>query len=103
MIISGWKFKREVQEPQTIELQIKELLYCEYTNVSGICYHLIAQLTIGLLTIDPACLCGTTCRKSKKIKAIKRKNETLERIRDNVNAISGVITNKKMRICEYGF
>ena len=98
MIISGWKFKREVKEPQTIELQTKELLYCEYMNVSGICYHQIMQLTIGLLTIDPACLCGTTCRKSEKIKAIKRKNENLERIRVKENAISGVIFNKKMRI-----
>jgi hypothetical protein len=82
MIISEWKFKREAKEPQTIELQTKELLYCEFTNVSGIYYHLIVQLTIGLLTIDPACLCGTTCRKNKKIKAIKRKNGNLERIRD---------------------
>src|ERR671910_3341303 len=88
MIISGWKFKREVKEPQTIELQTKELLYCEFTNVSGICYHLIAQLTIGLLTIDLAYLCGTTCRKNEKIKAIKRKNENLERIRDKANETS---------------
>jgi hypothetical protein len=26
------------------------------------------------LTIDPAFLCGTTCRKSEKIRAIKLKN-----------------------------
>jgi len=40
------------------------------------------------LTIDLAYLCGTTCRKNEKIKAIKRKNENLERIRDTANEIS---------------
>jgi hypothetical protein len=40
------------------------------------------------LTIDLAYLCGTTCRKSEKIKAIKRKNENLERIRDKANETS---------------
>ena len=82
MIISGWKFKRGVKEPQPIELQTKELLYCAYTNVSGICYRQILLLTIGSWTIDPAYLCGTTCRKNEKIKAIKIKNENIERIRD---------------------
>jgi hypothetical protein len=92
MIISGWKFKRGVKEPQSIELQAKELLYCVYTNVSGICYHQILQLTIGSLTIDPAFLCGTTCRKSEEIKAIKRKNENLERVGDRGNETSVVIS-----------
>jgi hypothetical protein len=40
------------------------------------------------LTIDLAYLCGTTCRKNEKIKAIKRKNENLERIRDKANETS---------------
>ena len=102
MIISGWKFKRGVKEPQSIELQAKELLYCVYTNVSGICYHQILQLTIGSLTIDPAFLCGTTCRKSEKIKAIKRKNENLERVRDKGNEISRSYAPIKEK-CEYGF
>lgn len=102
MIISGWKFKRGVKEPQSIELQAKELLYCVYTNVSGICYHQILQLTIGSLTIDPAFLCGTTCRKSEKIKAIKRKNENLERVRDKGNEISSSYIPIKEK-CEYGF
>ncbi len=82
MIISGWKFKRGVKEPQSIELQAKELLYCVYTNVSGISYPPILQLTIGSLTIDPAFLCGTTCRKSEKIKAInKERMRILESLR----------------------
>jgi|ERR687895_1445310 hypothetical protein len=76
MIISGWKFKRGVKELQSIELPAKELLYCVYTNASGICYPPILQLTIGSLTIDPAFLCGTICRKSEKIKSDKK-----ERIR----------------------
>ncbi len=82
MIISGWKFKRGAKEPQSIELQAKELLYCVYTNVSGICYRQILQLTIGSLTIDPAFLCGITCRKSEKIKVInkERKNENLREL-----------------------
>ncbi len=73
MIISGWKFKREVKELQSIEPPAKELLYCVYTNASGICYPPILQLAIGSLTIDPAFLCGTTCRKSEKISDKKRK------------------------------
>ena len=102
MIISGWKFKRGVKEPQSIELQAKELLYCVYTNVSGICYHQILQLTIGSLTIDPAFLCGTTCRKSEEIKAIKRKNENLERVQDRGNETSSSYISIKEK-CEYGF
>jgi hypothetical protein len=53
------------------------LLYCVYTNVSGICYPQILQLTIGSLTIDPAFLCGTTCRKSEKIKAINKERKRI--------------------------
>src|ERR687898_2391570 len=102
MIILGWKFKRGVKEPQSIELQAKELLYCVYTNVLGICYHQILQLTIGSLTIDPAFLCGTTCRKSEEIKAIKRKNENLERVRDRGNETSSSYISIKEK-CEYGF
>ena len=102
MIISGWKFKRGVKEPQSIELQAKELLYCVYTSVSGICYHQILQLIIGSLTIDPAFLCGTTCRKSEEIKAIKRKNENLERVRDRGNETSSSYISIKEK-CEYGF
>src|SRR5215210_7520481 len=94
MIISGWKFKREVKEPQSTELQTKELLYCTYTNVSGICYHqTLLQLTIGSLTIDRAYLCGTTCRRSEKIEGIKGKNWNLERIEIKGNAISGSYTS----------
>jgi hypothetical protein len=53
-----------------------------YTNVSGICYHQMLQLTIGSLTIDPAFPCGTTCRKSEKIKAInKERMRILESLR----------------------
>ena len=93
MTISGWKFKREVKEPQSTELQTKELLYCTYTNVLGICYHQTLQLTIGSLTIDRAYLCGTTCRRSEKIKAIKGKNWNFERMEIMGNAISGSYTS----------
>ena len=93
MITSGWKFKREVGEPQPTELQTKELLYCTYINVLGICYHQILQLTIGSLTIDRVYLCGTTCRRNEKIKGIKRKKGNLESIGMKGNAISDSYTS----------
>jgi hypothetical protein len=71
MIISEWKFKSGVEELQSIGLQTKELLSCAYTNVSEIYCRQILQLTIGSLIIDPAYLCGITCRKSERIKMMK--------------------------------
>ena len=94
MITSGWKFKREVKEPQSTERQTKELLYCTYINVSVICYHQILQITIGSLTIDRAYLCGTTCRRSEKIKMVKAKNnKNREVIEIKGKAISGSYTS----------
>ena len=36
-----------------------------YISVSEICYYQIRQPTIGSLTIDPAFLCGTICRRNE--------------------------------------
>jgi hypothetical protein len=53
------------------------LLFCMYISVSGISYHQMQQQAIGSLTIDPAFLCGTICRRDEKIKTTKERAENL--------------------------
>ena len=73
MIISGWKFKRESKGTAIYRTTDKGIaLLHVYQRIRDLLSP-DTTTTIGSLTIDRAYLCGITCRRNEKIKAIKRK------------------------------